>query len=260
MLAPKLSGFERRYGKLTLATVGERSRLTSLVRRRRSAQQGRLYRDLFERARDPNTLAVMNLVQLAASSAVKAPRDILTGAIEGRFGVVTAQLHDQLMTVRAYGDLTAELLATFDRVYAAVRDGGWVVPTAKGEQAIARHLDALKTLTDTLLSSAAVLEIRKLPMHGASFLRFVDSLRSADVATSLGLMLEYHARVQRDRRRGGGWIRNEGEKMILQVTSYSARPDNPRFPAFKLDVVRTLLTDLGQLPFDDDDAMPEVGT
>jgi hypothetical protein len=33
------------------------------------------------------------------------------------------------------------------------------------------------------------------------------------------------------------------------VTSYTPRPESVRYPSFKLDVVRTLLIDLGRLPF-----------
>ena len=94
-------------------------------------------------------------------------------------------------------------------------------------------------------------------MHGAAFLRLVEALVEGDSLAALDLLLAYHSDVQRERRRGEGWIRNEAGKLVLVVTSYTARPEAARFPAFKLDVVRTLLTDLGRLPMNRELDAPE---
>ncbi|WP_235880077.1 hypothetical protein [Polyangium aurulentum] len=241
---------ERANANLTLARVGERSRLTSLIARGRVAQQRRLFEALFERARDPYTFATSQLVEVATRSEVFAPRDVLDGAIEGRFGSISDDLRALLVTARRFGEVMQALVAAFDRIYASLDRAGWIAPRDR----IAREsfdAAALATLTEAcaeLLSAPRVDEIRRLPVHGAACLRLAEDLRHADGASALDLVLAHHAAVQRDRRRGEGWIRSEAGKLVLVVTSYTARPDAPRYPSFKLDVVRTLLVDVGRLP------------
>lgn len=260
-LEPNRTRLERKCGNLTLARVGERSRLTSLVNLRRKEQQGRLYSALFERARDSTTYAVSTLVETAAKAGTTAPREILDGAISGRFVDVGPALRDLLVTARAFGNFMFELVGAFDRVYAAIDRGGWIA--ARGDVAASafgtRHRTALQKAASRLLEAPSVGEIRRFPMHGAACLRLAEDLRAADASTALDLLLAYHGLVQRDRRRGAGWIRDEGGKLVLVVTSYTARPDDPRFPSFKLDAVRTLLTDTGRLPFNGSESAPEVG-
>jgi hypothetical protein len=240
----------RTNANLTLGRVGERSRLTSLVARGRAAQQRRVHEALFERARDPHTLAVCCLVEAATAAGVREPRDVLDGAIAGRFGVVDERLRDLLVTGRLFGDVTQALVGAFDRTYASLDDAGWVAPRERIAAAAfgASDLLPLREACARLLDAPCVGEIRRFPAHGAAFLRLVDDLRAADTGAALDLLLAYHGAVQRDRRRGEGWIRDEAGKLVLVVTSYTARPDAPRYPSFKLDVVRSLLVDLGRVP------------
>lgn len=260
-LEPDRTRIERKLGNLTLGRVGERSRLTSLVTLQRRPQQARLYSALFEHARDATTYAVAMLVENAAKSGVGSPREILDGALAGRFGAVGQALRDLLVTARAFGDYMRELVAAFDRIYSVIDRGSWVVP--RGNVAASafsgQNLAALAKAASALLDTPAVGEIRRLPMHGAGCLRLAEDLRAADAHAALDLVLAYHGAVQRDRRRGTGWIRDEGSKLVLGVTSYTAHPDDPRFPSFKLDAVRTLLTDTGRLPFDGAQRAAEVG-
>lgn len=240
---------ERTNANLTLSRVGKASRLSSLVERSRTAQQRRLYEVLFERARDQFTLALSTLVEAAASAGVVAPRALLTEAIAGHFGAVDGPLRDLLMTALRFGDVMHTLLAGFDRVYAALHDGGWTVSSTR---IVNKALD-MATMSDVraacrqLLDAPRVTDLRALPMHGVACLRLVEELSTADGATALDALLEYHASVQRDRRRGDGWIRSEAGNLLLVVTSYTARPDAARFPSFKLDTVRSLLVDTGRL-------------
>lgn len=241
---------ERTNANLTLARVGEKSRLTSLVARNRTAQQRRLHEALFERARDPYTLAVSRVVESATKVGVREPRDMLDGAIDGRFGEVDEKLRDLLITARRFGDVMQALVGAFDRIYRGLERAGWVAPRA-GVAAGAFGESELVFLHEAcarLLDAPCTGEIRRFPAHGASCLRLVEDLRAADAATAVDLLLAYHGGVQRDRRRGEGWIRNEGGKLVLVITSYTARPGAPRYPSFKLDVVRSLLVDLGRVP------------
>lgn len=240
---------ERTNANLTLRKVGKRSRLTSLVARRRTAQQQRLYEAMFERARDPSTLAVAGLVQAAAAAGVEAPRDLLEAAIAGRFGAIDASLRDLLVTALRFGDAMQALLVVFDRVYASVRDAGWTAPVAKvaSEALDAATLTSLREACRDLLDTPRASELRALPMHGGACMRLAEELAASDGATALDALLAYHAAVQRERRRGDGWIRADQGTLTLMVTSYTARPDAVRFPSFKLDVVRSLLMDTGRL-------------
>jgi hypothetical protein len=260
-LEPNRATIERKHGNLTLGRVGERTRLTSLVRLGRKEQQARLFSALFERARDTTTYAIASLVEAAAKAGTFEPRDILDGAIARRFGEVSPALADLLVTARAFGEYMQALLNAFDRMYATIERGGWIV--ARREAAASTfdetQLDAVKAAASRLLEAPCVGDIRRFPMHGAACLRLAEDLCSADAETALDRLLAYHAVVQRDRRRGTGWIRDDGSKLVLVVTSYTARPDNARFPSFKLDAVRTLLTDTGRIPFNGAVAAPGVG-
>jgi hypothetical protein len=260
-LDPNRTRIERKHGNLTLGRVGERSRLTSLVTLQRKEQQARLYSALFERARDGTTYAVAGLVEAAAKAGTTASREILDGVISRRFGHVDAALRDLLVTARAFGDYMIELLGAFDRMYTTIDRGGWII--SRGDVATsafnARSRASLQSAAKRLLEAPCVEEIRRFPMHGAACLRLAEDLRSANANTALDLLLAYHGLVQRDRRRGAGWVREEGGKLILVVTSYTSRREASRFPSFKLDAVRTLLTDTGRLPFDGAESAPEVG-
>ncbi len=255
----------RKHGTLTLAKLGERSRLLSLIELRREPQQKRLYSALFGPARDKNTLAVAQLVEAAAKANIVEPRGILTAAIEGDLDTAVPAVGEQplrelLVTSRAFGDFMKELTAAFDRVYATIHGGGWRVPR---HEVTARafspdHLGAVQEASKRLIDAPSAAEIRSFPMHGAPCLRLAESLATADPEAALRLLLGYHASVQGKRLRGAGWIHDEGEKLVLHVTSYTPRPDTPRFPSFKLDAVRTLLTDMGRLPFRSDLTPAEV--
>lgn len=252
---------ERKYGNLTLAQVGKRSRLLSLIGLNRKEQQRRLYSAIFERARDENTFAVAGLVETAVLTGLGQPREILDAAIEGRLGAVAPALRDLLTTARAFGDFMQELVGAFDRMYATIDHGGWIVRRHDATAGTfgSQHLSAVQAASKRLLDAPSAAELRRFPMHGAACLRLAADLATADPGTALELLLAYHATVQRDRRRGAGWIREDGGKLVLNVTSYTAHPDAPRFPSFKLDAVRTLLTDMGRLPFEGALTAPEVG-
>lgn len=240
---------ERTNAGLTLGRVGKASRLTSLVARKRALQQRRLYEALFERARDPSTLAVSALVEAAARAGVMAPRELLDGAIADRFGALDSSLRDLLLTAIRFGDAMQALLRAFDRVYASLAAAGWTAPTAKisSEALDAATMVELRAVCRALLDAPRANELRALPMHGGACMRLAEQLAVADAATALEALLSYHAAVQRDRRRGGGWIRGEAGTLMLVVTSYTARPDADRFPSYKLDTVRSLLVDTGRI-------------
>jgi hypothetical protein len=243
---------ERISANLTLKRVGEASSLSALTRRKRVAQQGRLFDALFQQARDTTTLAMVAIVDAAARARVYDSDQILDGAIAGRFGAVAPDLRDLLITARRVGDATDAMLSAFDRIYTALHSRGWNAPAAAIalEALDSPMLTRLRTVCAGLLSSPRAAEVRTLPMHGGACMRLAEELTSADAASALDALLRYHATVQRERRRGEGWIRTDGSTLVLLVTSYTARPDADRFPPFKLGTVRSLLIDTGRLADD----------
>lgn len=261
-LEPGRTRIERMQTRLSLHAVGEKSRLLSLIQRNRREQQRRLHSALFEKAQDDTTRAVAHLVEAAARAGVTRPREILEATIAGRFGAVAPALHDLFITALAFGEYMRQMIGTFDRIYQAIDRGGWVVPhrdvvaaalTSKAHAALQRA--ALE-----LLDAPCTGQIRRFPMHGAASLKLAEDIGRADATTTLDLLIAYHAGIQRERRRGFGWIRVDAGKLTLNVTSYTARPDVPRFPSYKLDAVRTLLTDMGRLPFVETENVAEVGS
>lgn len=246
-LDPQRTKIERVHANLTLRKVGKTSRLTSLVARSRTAQQRRLYEAMFERARDPYTLAMAGLVRAAANVDVAAPRDIIAAAIEGRHGAIDASLRELLVTALRFGDAMQALIAIFDRVYVSVQSAGWTSSVTKvaAEVMDAATLSSLQTACRDLVGAPRINELRSLPMHGGACVRLAEELSVANDAAAIDALLTYHAAVQRDRRRGDGWISVAQGALTLLVTSYTARPDAARFPSFKLDAVRSLLVDAG---------------
>ncbi len=250
-LDPARINLERKHGSLTLAAVGERSRLLSLIERKRTEQQGRLNAALFDRNSDPNSRRIGQLVCAAAQRDITEPSRVLDEAIAGTLGELDQPLRDLLITARAFGALMQHLLNTFDRLYHYVDTHGWVVDAAAASRAVFDD-DTLRALRDTaraLIVAPRVGDLRRFPSHGAACLRLASALSEAQSEHALRLLLEYHADVQRDRRRGAGWIREDSHRLVLVVTSYTSKPKALRFPSFKLDAVRTLLTDVGRLPF-----------
>ena len=260
-LNPDARGIERKFNNLTLARVGENSRLTSLVQLKRTAQQARLYAALFQLPRDTTTLPVARLVESAGQANIVAPREVINAALAGTLGAISNELRDLLVLARAFGDCMALLLSTFDAVYAAIDQGGWVAARVDVVATVLRPdtIASLKLACESLLQTPRVDDIRRFPMHGAAMLRLVEALLTATPDQTLEHLLHYHSVVQRDRRRGTGWIHEEAGKLTLLVTSYTARPDTLRFPPFKLDAVRTLLIDTGRIPLDSAGTAPEVG-
>jgi hypothetical protein len=93
----------RKKGRVALAGIGSRSRLSCLVRRSRTKQQQRLREALFLNARDSSTL-------LLSERLIAAHRD---GALDAL----------------AFGRVARLLLARFDRVYGYVDEHGWMPRT-----------------------------------------------------------------------------------------------------------------------------------
>jgi len=79
------------------------------------------------------------------------------------------------------------------------------------------------------------------------FVELVSKLTAAAPAEALELILANHREVQRERRRSP-WLRQEDGKLVVDVTTYNAGALTAKFPPLKLDVVQSLLRDMGRVP------------
>jgi hypothetical protein len=176
-------------------------------------------------------------------------RDILDGAVAGRWGELDAALVELLVLGRRFGEVMHTTLQLFDRVYVSLSSAGWQAQRSDmaREALPAERLKAFREASEALLAAPQVARLRGLPAHGASFLRFLEEARTTSPDQVIELLLAYHRRVQRDRRRGDAWIRDDSGRLTLLLTSYTARPEADRFPGLRLGVVRQLLVDCGRL-------------
>lgn len=248
ILDPKVTKVARAEGSLSLKLVGERSRLDSIWNR--EDQRTRLHHLLFVSAKDDTTLAVSQIVEQATKGEILASRDIVEAALASRFGALSDRLRALFSTALLYGDFMAELTAAFDRAYRALMNAGFAADHSTIAEATfdADLLGRLKHAGAALLEAPCAKEIQGLPAHGRGCMRLAGDLQEASAVTALEQILAYHHKVQRERRRGTGWISTQDGKLMLMVTTYTARPGTLRFPSYKLDTVRTLLTDLGRVP------------
>jgi hypothetical protein len=239
---------ERRYAGLTLAKVGERSRLTALVELGRRGQQERLWTALFENARDC-TLVLAERIRAATKKGVTAPREFLKSALEGRWGAVNDDLRQRLVVALAFGDVYVALQECFDAAYRYIHEAGWVAKRAAVAASVFTpgQIKKLRPLCAALLDAPRAADFRGLEVHGQPFILFVTQLLEAGADEALAAMLHYHRGVQRDRRSGGAWIREDGDELVLSLGSYTGFSQQVGFPSLKLHVARSLLYDLGRL-------------
>ena len=239
----------RSSGRLTLAGLGKRSRLSSLVCHGRTAQQERLWSALFVAARDGSTHPLAERLVPAHGDGVDAPEALLEGLLAGRWEELTSELVNKVEVALAFGRLARVLLRRFDRAYGYVDEHGWVADFDAVAQASFPDNEATKLhgLCKAVLSARDAHRFRDLQHHGPDFLTLVEKLTTSGATDSLNHLLEFHRRVQRSRRGGGAWLRFDQGKLVVQVAGYNGHKSEPDFPGFKLNVVRRLLADLGKV-------------
>lgn len=247
VLAPACARIERKFQNYRLATLGERSRLTSILDRR--PQQDRLF-DAILGSAPPPTLAVTGLVEAATRRGLKHPRAVLVAVLDGRCGPVDPTLRDLLALALAFGDAAVAIRESFDTLYATVTDAGFSSPRARvvADVLTPERLAALRGVASALLAAPGIERLQRLPMHGRAFLRLAEELRGPDANATLDAILAFHRRVQRERTSGDAWITEEAGALRVAQTRYTGHRAEARFPALKLGVVRTLLETTGRLP------------
>lgn len=240
---------DRASGRLTLAGLGRRSRLSSLVQRNRARQQERLWNALFVGARDGSTLPLAEKLILAHRDGVEDPEAILEGLLAERWGALSGDNRNKVEVALVFGRLARVLLSRFDRAYEFVDGHGWV---ASFEDVAAasfprREAKEVRAACRAVLGAHGSLRFRKLQFHGSELITLLTKLATSGPEASLDQLLAYHRAVQRSRRGGGAWIRQEEGKLVMQVAGYNGYKSAAAFPGMKLNVVGTLLADLGRL-------------
>ena len=187
---------------LTLARLGQRSRLSSLVRHGRSAQQGRLWNALFVAARDGSTHPLAERLVAAHGDGVDAPETLLEGLLADRWKKLTPDLFNKVEVALAFGRLARALLRRFDRAYGYVDAHGWVADFDAVAQASFPDNEAaeLRGLCKTVRSARDAHRFGDLQYHGPDFLTLVENLTTSGATKSLDHLLVFHRSVQRSRR------------------------------------------------------------
>ena len=188
-LAPSCTRIERKSQNFRLSTLGERSRLTSILGR--EPQQRRVFEAVVERA-PPPTAQVARLREQAARLGIDEPRDVLEAMIAGRCGEVEPALRDLLALALAFGDASYAIRDAFDAVYGDITDAGF---TATREEVVARVLagerhERLRAASAALLTAPELSRLQRLPMHGRLFLRLAEDLRGATAPAALDHLVQ----------------------------------------------------------------------
>jgi len=246
-LEPKRDSIPRRSGAVTLALVGQKTRLSAIRARGRRRTRDQLWHILFESARDPTTLPLARQLQ-AAGEDVSHPSDLLAGMLDGAWGALGEQQRQSVELAQAFGDVAVGLLDHFDRVYESVHDAGAIADAdACARTVFSRpQTHALRGHCARLLEHPLHDSFQKLAFHGRPFLKIAGQLVSTDPLECLDALLGYHREVQRTRR-GGDLLVREGSKLTLPLSQYNGYRSEARFPSFKLWEIRNLLRDLGRL-------------
>jgi hypothetical protein len=242
------SKIDRKVSGITLAEVGRRARLSSLVERERGEQQRRLFLRVLEEA-PPPTSRIVQLIEAAALQDLLDPELVLDEAIGGKLGPVAAEDAELLAFARCFGHMARETLDAFHALYGAIVDHGWVVSRARTIATVftPERVSRLAEAAARFLDAALLHRFRMLPVHATGFVRLVTSLRQCTADDAFEAFLRFHADIQVQRRTGPAWIRVDGDQLVVDVTGYSGYRAEASFPNLRFGVVQRLLRDLGRL-------------
>jgi hypothetical protein len=217
------SKIKRQRGRLTLAGVGKASRLSSLVRRSRTKQQTRLWEILFLGARDDSTLPIAERLIAAHEAGVVEPEPFCERALAGQWGSLPPAVAGKMSVALAFGRAARELLGRFDRACGYLDQHGCVADIDAVARASfpAGEMGTLRSAAAAVLDASESRRFRKLQFHGPDFLTLLAKLTEAGPRPCLELLLLFHRAVQRTRRGGGAWLREDQDKLVVQVPGYN---------------------------------------
>jgi hypothetical protein len=237
----------RTSGRCSLKGVGRRSRLSCLRHEKRSMQQERLWRALFLEAPDDSTLVLAERLVAATTDGVVDPESLLPDLLRGRWGALPESVAGTVELAWRFGHVAETLLTCFNRAYGYVDIRGIADGAAVASEAFPpAELEALTLAAERLLACRELGRFGALAFHGRPFVSLMREILSTDRDAALTRVLEFHRGVQRSRRGGGSWLRQDDDKLAVQVSGYNGYRGEAGFPGFKIGVVRSLLFDLGR--------------
>lgn len=237
----------RKYSGLSLRKVGELTRLSAI--RERPEQQDRLWNQLFAESKDGSTFQLSQQLRVATGEGIDNAAEILEGMLAGRWGELTDECRSKVELAMCFGSVAQRLLNCFDRAYEYLDQHSWSADRGEVAQAAfpADDFASLQSMCHALTQTDESLRFSQLQFHGPVLLTLLKKLATADQHSALDHLLWFHRTVQKSRRGSGAWIRDESEKLVLNISGYNGYKKTATFPNLKLDVVRQLLADLGRL-------------
>lgn len=212
-------------------------------------QQTRLWEVLILGARDGSTEILAHRLIAAHHDGIDHPEEFFVRVLAGEWGPLPASVSAKVEVALAFGRTARLLLGRFNRAYGYVEQHGWVADLEQVAKASfpADEMRSLRNACAEVLETAESGRFRKLEFHGPELLGLLTKLSHAGSGECFEHLLHFHRGIQRSRRGGGGWLREEQGKIVMQVAGYSGYKTDAAYPSFKLNVVRQLLADLGRL-------------
>jgi len=253
-LSPDRTTIPEKVGRVTIRAFGERCCLGRI--RHRSALQNLLWKRLFDDHPPPRHLShlrvMADLLCKAGEEDISDAATFLRGITSQRWGEVEPNLRNLVELSIVFGDLSAVLRAGFDRAYQAVQNHGCTAPLSVAAEAA--FPPEVMTLLERhrarwLKMDGIMPRMGQLDSHGPAF---VQTLRTMDISSGSSVLcdlLAYHRRVQADRGRHGGWLRHDGDLILLERGGYASWSLDPEhwIVGYKVNAMRQLLHDLGRL-------------
>jgi hypothetical protein len=238
---------EHSHGKIRLSVIGKRSRLSSIHSQEK--QQQRIWKALFLDASDGTTLPLAKGLIAADREDIYEPERLLEGLKANRWETLSADVYHKVEIALAFGHVMRVLLSRFNRAYDYVDRHGSIVGFGTVSQVAfpESEMPQLRYVASKLLDAKNASRFNKLPFYGREFLTLLKQLSGAESIECLRHLLIFQRTVQRSRRGGGEWLREENGKLAMRVPGYNGAQNPGAFPNLKLDVVRSLLRDLGRI-------------
>jgi hypothetical protein len=120
----KRAVLDRKFRGITLAKLGKRTRLSSLVADRRSEQQARLWKALFQDSHDQTTLPLANLRIAALAADVSGVDEFFDGVLGDAWHTSETHIKELIELAVYYRKAVAALLGAFDAIYGHVYKRG----------------------------------------------------------------------------------------------------------------------------------------
>ena len=228
-----------------LSTIGDLTRLSSI--RSYPIRQDLLWRVLIEG--DKSTSEIAASLISASNQGIRPSVQFITGLLEGKWGDLSEEVQSNVRFAYKFGQLSALLLKLFNQLYESLLYKGWTEIKTIAESIFAQDTVAvLHQSCEQLLNESRMQGFRSLNFHGPEFCNLLRDLIRANQIEKLRLLLRFHLRVQRSRRDGTPWVKEDQGQVNLIKTNYNGYKRESQFPNFKFSVVYSLLQDLGKIP------------